>query len=198
MPQPAPATEPQSPSAAAPAPENQGNQPQRPGVASVCVAPDAEGDEWIDQLQRGMYYGVCGSAYWFDGLFGTARYDLDSGDSYGRFGVFPAWDRRDGVDTRVRFRARFVLPAMQERVALVVGRGDRQDITEESASSTGTPVPPSFRRIDDDEWLVGLAYAQRGVFENGFDVGTGIRLSTPLDPYVKAGYRHHFGFGEST
>lgn len=170
----------------------------RPGVAHVCDEPGSDGGEWLDQLQRGVYYGVCGAAYWFDGLFGTARYDLDSGDSYGRIGVFPGWDRRDGVDTRVRLRARFVLPAMRQRLALVVGRGDRQDITEETASSTGTPVPASFRRIDDDEWLVGLAYAQRGAFENGFDLGTGIRLSTPLDPYVKAGYRHHFGLGDST
>lgn len=171
---------------------------RRPGVARVCDDPGSDRDEWIDQLQRGVYFGVCGTAYWFDGLFGTSRYDRDSGDSYGRFGVFPGWDRRDGIDTRVRLRARFVLPALQQRLSLVVGRGDQQDITEERASSTGTPVPPSFRRIDDDEWLVGLAYARRGAFENGFDFGTGIRLSTPLDPYVKAGYRHHFGLGDST
>jgi hypothetical protein len=168
------------------------------GVASVCDAPGSDRDEWIDQLQRGVYYGVCGSAYWFDRLFGTARYDLDSGDSYGRLGVFPGWDRRDGIDTRVRLRARFVLPALQQRLSLVVGRGDRQEITEESASSTGTPVPPSFRRIDDDEWLLGLIYARAGAFENGFDFGTGIRLRSPLDPYVKARYRHHFGLGQST
>ncbi len=175
-------------------------EPRREGVASVCDAPGSDpqnpDDRWIDQMQRGAYYGICGTAYWFDGLFGTTRYDQDAGDSFGRLGIFPGWDRRDGIDTRVRLRARVVLPALQDRVALVVGRGDQQDITEERASSTGTRVPPSFRRIEDDEWLVGLAYARRKPFENGLDIGTGIRIRAPLDPYVKAGYRHHFPLGD--
>lgn len=176
------------------------SSPRRRSVASVCDDPGSDprspDDQWIDQMQRGAYYGICGTAYWFDGLFGTTRYGQDAGDSFGRLGIFPGWDRRNGIDTRIRLRARFVLPAMEDRLALVVGRGDQQDITEERASSTGTRVPASFRRIEDDEWLVGLAYARRQPFENGFDAGTGIRIRAPLDPYVKAGYRHHFPLGE--
>ncbi len=172
----------------------------REGVRSVCDAPGSDpenpDDRWIDQMQRGAYYGICGTAYWFDGLFGTTRYDQDAGDTFGRLGVFPGWDRRDSFDTRVRLRARVVLPALQDRLALVVGRGDQQDITDERASNTGARVPASFRRIEDDEWLVGLAYARRRPFENGLDIGTGIRIRAPLDPYVKAGYRHHFPLGE--
>jgi len=193
--------EPDAPRQAEEQAEDQGEaEPRRERVASVCDEAYAhtEGDELIDQVQRGVYYGVCGVAHWFDGLFGTTRYDADSGDSFGRIGVFPGWDDRDGLSTRVRLRARLVLPAMEERLALVVGRGDQQDFTEEQASSTGTPVPASFRRIDDDQWLVGLAYGRRDAFENGFDYGTGIRIRAPLDPYVKGAYTHHFVLDQQT
>jgi hypothetical protein len=46
--------------------------------------------EWIDRFQQGVYTGVCGAANWFDGLFGTPRFDQDSNDD-----LWPCWPVRD-------------------------------------------------------------------------------------------------------
>ena len=55
-----------------------------PVAQRPCEKPGSDADAWIDQMQRGVYSGVCGSAAWFDGLFGNPRYDQDSEETFGR------------------------------------------------------------------------------------------------------------------
>ena len=133
-----------------------------------------------------------------DGLFGNPRYDQDSDETYGRLGLFETWDDRDGLDTRLRLRARVALPALENRLRLMIGRGDEQELVEERPADTENPVPASFRRVDDEGWLLGLGYSKQGGLENGFDFGAGARLRFPIDTYVRGSYRHNFVFDEST
>ena len=86
------------PAADAPAPEI---------VRTRCNEPGSAENAWIDKLQRGLYGSVCGTALWFDGLFGNPRYDNDSDDTFGRLGLFENYDDRDGFDTKIRLRARY-------------------------------------------------------------------------------------------
>lgn len=160
-----------------------------------CDQPGSDGQAFVDKMQRGVYYTVCGTARWFDGLFGTRRFDQDSDATFGRMSLFESWDDRDGFDTRLRLRARVALPAMEQRLKLLVGRGDDRDVIEESR---GAALPSNFREVRDDAWLLGLGYSRREGFENGFDFGAGIRLRTPVDPYTKATYRHSLVFDNAT
>lgn len=190
---------------------------RRRGRADACRAPapeppqdiatqdDGPGDpadpgdpEWIDRLQLGVYTGVCGAASWFDGLFGNPRYEQDSNETFGRVGLFETWDDRDGLDTRLRLRARLALPAMRDRLRLTLGRGDERELVEERPSNSENPLPPSFRNVNDDAWLLGLGYSKQEGLENGFDFGLGVRLRFPVDPYARGTYRHNFVFDEST
>lgn len=163
-----------------------------------CEKPGSDANAWIDRMQRGVYSSVCGSAAWFDGLFGTPRYDQDSEETFGRLGLFEKYDRRDKLDTRLRLRARFSLPNLENRLKLTLGRGDEQALVEERPTDSENPRPANLQSVDDDAWLLGLGYNKQGGLENGFDFGVGVRLSSGLDPYAKASYRHNFFFGGDT
>lgn len=163
-----------------------------------CEKPGSDTSAWIDRMQRGVYSGVCGSAAWFDGLFGTPRFDQDSEETFGRLGLFETFDRRDKLDTRLRLRARFSLPNVERRLKLTFVRGDEQSIVEERPADSENPKPANFQSVNDDAWLLGLGYSKQAGLENGFDFGIGVRLNTPVDPYVKATYRHNFIFNEDT
>jgi hypothetical protein len=161
-----------------------------------CAKPGAEADAWIDDVQRGVYSGVCGAASWFDGMFGNPRYDQDSNDTYGRVGLFETLDRRDNLDTRLKFRARLALPAFQNRARITLGRGDEQELVEERPTDSENPQPAVLGSDTDDAWLLGLGYAKQDDLKKGFDFGIGVRLRFPVDPYVKATWRQNFIFND--
>ncbi len=166
----------------------------------ACDEPGSDGEALIDRFQRGVYLTVCGTASWFDGLFGTRRFDQDSDETFGRLGLFEAWDRRDDFDTRLRLRARLALPAMRNRLKLIVGRGNENQIVEgrgEDRDSPETQLPSNFRSVEDDAWLLGLGYSKQRGLRRGFDFGAGVRLRSGLDPYTKGTYRHNLLVGET-
>jgi hypothetical protein len=172
--------------------------PTAPVELTPCGKPGSDANAWIDRMQRGVYTGVCGTALWFDGLFGNPRYDQDSDETFGRIGFFETYDRRDNFDTRLRLRARVALPNMENRLRLTLGRGVEQELVEERPTNSENPLPPSFQTVSDDAWLLGLGYSKQSGLENGFDFGIGVRLNFPVDPYVKATYRHNFIFSGDT
>jgi hypothetical protein len=189
--QPCLAAETEDPVAGPPAPPA-----ELPTVQCADAGADADADAWIDNVQRGVYSGVCGAAVWFDGLFGNPRYDQDSNDTYGRVGLFETLDRRDNLDSRLRFRARLALPAFHNRARLTLGRGDEQELVEERPSDSDSSQPAALGSDIDDAWLLGLGYAKQDKLQKGFDFGIGVRLRFPVDPYVKATYRYNFIFNE--
>ncbi len=169
-----------------------------PPAREHCDKPGSDTNAWIDRMQRGVYITVCSSAGWFDGLFGNPRYDQDSDETFGRLGLLETYDRRDQLDTRVRLRARFALPNLENRFRVTLGRGDAQDLVEERPANTENPLPPKFESVNDEAWLLGLGYSKQSGLENGFDFGIGVRLRTPIDPYVKGTYRHNIIFNADT
>jgi hypothetical protein len=177
-----------------PAPADASSQP----VEYPCDQPGSDGQAMLDRVQRGVYLGVCGTARWFDGLFGTRRYDQDSDQTFGRLGLTERWDDRDGFETRLRLRARLALPAMQNRLRLVFGRVDAREGVENTEEQGGSALPSSFGNVEDDAWLLGLGYSKQEGLEDGFDFGAGIRIRTPVDPYTKGTYRHNFIFSDAT
>lgn len=178
-----------------PVPDESGSV-QDSGNGRISCSPEPGSAAFIDRLQRGVYTGVCGATRWVDGLFGNPRFDQDSDEPYGRLGLFETWDRRDALDTRLRLRARVALPALENRLRLMIGRGDEQELVEERPANTENPLPASFRQVDDEGWLLGLGYSKQGDLENGFDFGAGARLRFPIDPYLKGSYRHNIVFSE--
>ncbi len=157
-----------------------------------CKQFDGEYDSWIDRNQVMVYRTVCGTAAWVDGFFGDARYDRETGDTYGRIGVGTFWDERDGLDNDLRFRARFAFPAMRERGSLIVGRGDDQELLEERTNFEAEAQPPTDSSVDDSSLYVGFGFQGLRKDDRGLDYSVGVKLrSTPII-YGKTSYRRQW------
>jgi hypothetical protein len=154
-----------------------------------CV-PDEVHGSWIDWLQRKVSRTVCGSALWFDGLFGESDVYQERDVSYGRIFLGLWWDERDGIDFKFRFRVRMALPQLEKRANLFLGRDDVDNfLSDQNDSAEG--LPGSFTDSEEEEWLFGVGFAPVRGRRSRLSIEPGLRLKIPLDPYVKVHYRYN-------
>ena len=146
-------------------------------------------------MNRGLHRAVCESALWFDNLFGDPRIREDRESTYGRLLLGLHYDEREGFEDFTNFQAKVSLPKMERRLNAFVGRGDREQIVT-GQNPVEDYVPPVG--LDDDEWLVGLGYspARGRRSKTSFDVG--VDVDFPMNPFVRARYRHRFFPGNRT
>lgn len=187
---PAPAASPPGPDAGAVPPE------ARADVRRDPCRPEEHGQPGgLDRFRRGLEQQVCATAQWFDGLFGDARETADLyGKSFGRVGLALNWDELEDVGVDGRFRASLALPQMNRRLNAVVGRDDPESFVDDSYDDV-TFLPGAFSDDTSATWYAGVSYLARGDRDSVVDYGAGLKLSTPMNPYVKARYRHYTPLG---
>lgn len=169
------------------------------GCASSPTPLEAEArqkEPLLDRTQRAMHGAVHGTAQMVDNIFGSASIEEEVAVSRGRVAVGGQWDERDGLKERLRLRARFALPALEERASLLIGRGDAADLVDGSGDDNIDTLPDRFNDFADEDWLVGIGYSRDGTMQRGWDFGAGVRLGSPLEPYVRATYHWNKGLGE--
>ncbi len=171
--------------------------PNEDAEESACVETEAADEALLDRTQRTVHELVDNTTRWFDGFFGQAQLAEGEHVSRGRLTVSGLWDQRDGFDTRFNLRARFALPALQNRARVVLGRGDTDDLVDGTTNEGAEGLPGGFDDDRDDDWLIGLGYNRSGDMLRGLDFGVGIRLATPPDPYVNVTYRWYKTWNES-
>lgn len=171
------------------------------GPAEAADGEEAAGPRppLLDRTQQGVFEFVNASSRWFDGFFGSA--DLNANPeadvSRGLLAVGTRWDERDELDTRVRLRAQFPLPALKERTRLLLGRGDTDDLVDGTETETINTLPEQFSDFTDDDFLLGLGYRERSGLKNGFDFGIGASIrSSQADPYARVTYRWARAYGD--
>ena len=150
----------------------------------------------LDRTQRTVYEVVNGTSQWFDSFFGSTELAEGANVSRGLLSVGTRWDQRDGFKPRVRLKARFPLPALKQRGRFLIGRGDADELIDGSEGDTGDTLPGGFNDFEDDDWLLGLGYSRDSEMARGFDLGVGIKLSSPVEPYARVTYRWNKAFGE--
>ncbi len=152
-----------------------------------------EEGNWIDWLNRKVTKSVCGSARWFDSFFATEN-EFDSRDStFGRLGVGAFWDEDDGVDPEFRFRGKWNLPNLENRVQVVAGRGSLDEVLD--GEDTSSPAEEFFD--EESEWLVGFKYNVQFGNKARLSPSVGASWSSGLDPYVRLRYLYQLPFNEN-
>ncbi|MBS1200625.1 MAG: hypothetical protein H6R27_1303 [Proteobacteria bacterium] len=146
------------------------------------------GPAWIDRMHVGLYRTMCSTAVWFDGFFGSARFDDEYQATHGRLSVGTLWDERDQWDPSVRFRLQMQLPKLSDRYSVFVGKLDPDEYVTELRDDFDA-LPRQFGAAGDDAVLLGLGYSQPGRRAGHFDVGVGLTLESPVGPYIKGTYR---------
>jgi hypothetical protein len=173
-----------------------GIDPNAP-AAPVGFTPDGTSyprTPLLDRMQRGVYETVYLSAMRIDGLFGPLEderiYEASSGS------IAPAllWDERDGFKPKLRFRIDLPLPRLDERFRAFVGRVDREEYVTGRKPQSGAIPRQAPGLTPDEQTLLGIGYRDRRIRRGwNLDADGGVRVRTPLDPYVKAG--GHFESG---
>lgn len=158
-------------------------------VEDPCRQFDAQYDSWLDRNQVRIYRTVCATAAWFDGFFGDARYDRSTGETYGRVGVGSFWDQRNSIDNDFRLRARYALPSLRNRGAIIVGRGDEQELLEERTNSEQESLPANRTSDGDESLYVGFGFRGFGFVERGLDYSVGVKIRSSPELFAKTTYR---------
>lgn len=155
-----------------------------------CQEPGVEERANLERVRAGVFTSVCATSRWFDSFFGDPRdYAEAYGQTYGRVGLGLVWDELDefGVDSHLR--ASFPLPALGERYDAVIGRETDDNFIDDDIDYVGY-LPGSFSDDPDPNWYAGVNYNTVNSSRSRFDLGVGIEVDTPLNPYVKVRYRY--------
>ena len=156
--------------------------------ASELCRDKPQGPAWIDRMQTALYRSMCSTAVWFDGFFGSARFDDEYQSTHGSLAMGALWDERNHWDPSLRFRVQMKLPRMSDHFSAFVGKVDPDEYVTERRDDFDT-LPRQFGREGDDAVLFGLGYSQPGRRGGHFDAGVGTRFGTPMEPYAKSTYR---------
>ena len=152
----------------------------------------------LDRIRAGVQWSVCSTARFLDRVFGGEHeYAVLEDDSSGRAGFGLRWNEQDGTEFDGRFRANVTLPALDERVSAIIGRANRDEFIADEVTGIG-PVGGSFFDDEPADWYAGLGYSVRRRPDSQFDLGAGVKLESPLNPFANAQYRHHVDLRDDT
>ncbi len=174
--------------------------PAAPPAASAAAAEEADDGcrgelppdaERLDAMRAGLQRGVCSTARFVDRLFGREHEYAEMEDATnGRASMTLGWNEQDDFELDTRFRASVELPAINERFNLTIGRASRDEYVADEQTADG-PVIGTFSDDDSAEVFAGLGYRVHRDRDNRFDLGAGIQLESPPNPYLNARFRHY-------
>jgi hypothetical protein len=156
-----------------------------------CRDETPEEQPALETVRESLQRGVCNTARFVDRLFGGEHeYSEYEDDSNGRASVTLRWDELDGLGLDTRFRASVTLPALNDRLSATLGRASRDEFVADELTGVGS-LGASFSDDEPADWFAGLGYRMHRGRDSRFDLGAGMGLGTPLNPYVNARYRHY-------
>jgi hypothetical protein len=155
-----------------------------------CVPPERvfDDDPMLERTQKTVYQVVYHSSRWFDGLFGSSDVQCAGSVSRGYVGPGFRWDERNGYRGRLRFRADIALPAISDRANLVIGRFDTDDFVDGTGDDNINTLPSNFNDFNEQDLVLGVGFANVGGLRKGWDLGVGVKVRAPPEPYVKLSY----------
>jgi hypothetical protein len=142
-------------------------------------------------MREGLERGVCSTARFVDRLFGGENeYSEYEDDANGRASVTLGWNEQDKVEVNTRFRASANLPQINERFNATIGRASADEYIADELG-VFDPAVGAFSDDEPAEWFAGVGYRALRTRNSRFDLGAGLELETPLNPYANARYRHY-------
>jgi hypothetical protein len=151
---------------------------------------------WLDRTRETLYNTMWHSAEHVDRWFGSAKDDAVYRQAHGSIAPALLYTQYDGLRAQVRFNLNFPLPQINGRIHAFVGRFDPNEFITERNEPSGS-IPRTYGPPTEDQTLLGIGYRQPDKQGSHFDAGAGIRLSIPMDPYVKGSYIYERGKSET-
>jgi hypothetical protein len=168
------------------------------GTASVPMGYVNVKDPWIDRAHQGVFNAVWRSAMRMDQWFGATPGDDEAIYMQTSGSIAPAllYDGFDGFRPKLRFQVDVPLPRLNERLHAFFGRVNHDEYVTESRPGSGA-FARQYGPVQEDETLFGLRYRspKQG---SRFEADAGLRVTSPLDPFVKGSWRFNHGSSETT
>jgi hypothetical protein len=156
------------------------------GTADVPIGYVNTKDPWIDRTHDATFNMLWRSARRVDGWFGGASDDSTYMQARGSIAPALLWDEYDGFQPRFRFGVDVPFPGLNERFHAFIGRVNRDEYVTEDEPDSGA-FAQQYGPVEDDETLFGIRYRSPKQGDT-LEADAGMRLSSPLDPYVKGSY----------
>ena len=161
---------------------------------STSESPDeAAPESWADRTHGKLHRFLWRTSMEVDSWFGANQPEQVYADqTYGSITPIVLWDEFNGLSQRFRFRVKMPLPHLDERYNAFIGTFGRDEfVTERDQESGSIPRQRTGGTIEQDQTLLGIQFRQRADGPR-FEADAGIRIRSPVDPFVKAGYRFEF------
>ena len=166
------------------------------GTATVPMGYVNVKDPWIDRAHQGVFNAVWRSAMRMDQWFGAAAEEATYMQTSGSIAPAVLYDDFDGFQAKLRFQVDVPLPRMNERLHAFIGRVNRDEYVTERRPGSGA-FARQYGPVQEDETLFGLRYRspKQG---SRFEADAGIRVRSPIDPFVKGSWRFDHGNSDTT
>lgn len=151
---------------------------------------------WLDRTHQDVYDAVWLSSMHVDRWFGSERdEEVYQHGAYGSLAPALLWDQYNHLRTMLRFNANFPLPQIDERFHAFVGRVNPEEFISERDEPSGA-FQRQYGPNTEDQTIFGLSFHQPSKQGGYFDFGAGVRIATPMDPYIKGSYVFERGASE--
>lgn len=166
------------------------------GTADVPMGYVNVKDPLLDRAHEATFNMLWRSAMHVDGWFGGSRDENAYMTTRGSISPALLWDEYDGFQPRFRFGVDVPLPSINERFHAFIGRVNRDEYVTEDEPDSGA-FAQQYGPVEEDQTLLGIRYREpkQG---NALEADAGLRLATPLDPYVKGSYSFIRGRSSTT
>ncbi|NOY85771.1 MAG: hypothetical protein GXP52_00525 [Deltaproteobacteria bacterium] len=164
-----------------------------PVTSSICIAGAADEQEgestpnWLDRAQGAISKSVYNQAVWFDNFFGSKLADEEGYPAtFGRIRFSLRWSEDEHWAYRTQFHLQVHLPKVSGRLKVIVTGKDEGNINvvlpgDPAQENTGTGTNIALR--------YEVAKTRKS------KLSTSLGMSSSLEPYVRARYRHMISLG---
>jgi hypothetical protein len=174
--------------------------PEEGRYSGPCMGEEAFEHTWFDRTHSYLTSMLCQPSVWFDGFFGQRRAGEDWPGSLIRWEGSIRLDEQEEAEYRSEFSADFRLPNMSKKMKLVITSGAQSDPT--NSQPDGDPSdpssPPGFSAKEDDRTTAGLRYYLTDTRKIRLNLGAGLKLGDPVQPYIRVRLRYTEPLGRST
>jgi hypothetical protein len=166
------------------------------GTADVPIGYVNVKDPWIDRVHRDIFNAIWRSAMQVDQWFGATADEPAYMETRGSIAPALLYDEFDGFQPRLRFNVEVPLPQLNGRFQAFIGRVNRDEYVTERRPESGA-FARQYGPTEEDTTLLGIRYREPRQGSH-WEADAGLRIRSPIDPFVKGGYRFTSGDSEHT
>ena len=174
--------------------------PEEGRYIGPCMGERGFKNTWFDRTHSYLTSMLCQPSVWFDDFFGQHRAGEDWPGSLVRWKTSIRFDEQGKPLYRSEFNASFRLPKMDKKTKLVITSETRDDQTSSQPDDDPYDLETTsgISADEDKQTTVGLRYYLTDTRKARLNLGAGIKLENPVQPYLRVRMRYTEPLGSST